>query len=63
MLVPAGLRLVGAYAAASQESPAKLAALARQLGGLLPPHLVRALAASDGRPQPSPPAACCTRCT
>ena len=42
MLVPAGLRLVGAYAAASEESPAKLAALARQLGGLLPPHLVRA---------------------
>ena len=43
MLVPAGLRLVGAYAAASEESPAKLAALARQLGALLPPHLVRAL--------------------
>ncbi len=42
MLVPAGLRLVGAYAAASEESPAKLAALARQLGGLLPPHLVSA---------------------
>ena len=40
MLVPPGLRLVGAYAAASEESPAKLAALARQLGELLPPHLV-----------------------
>ena len=41
MLVPAGVRLVGAYAAASEESPAKLAALVRQLGELLPPHLVR----------------------
>ena len=41
MLLAAGLRLVGAYAAASEESPAKLAATVRQLGELLPPHMVR----------------------
>ncbi len=50
MLVPAGLRLVGAYAAASEESPAKLAALARQLGELLPPHLVCAHGFSGSTP-------------
>jgi hypothetical protein len=41
MLLPAGLRLIGAYAAASEESPAKLAATVRQFGELLPPHMVR----------------------
>ena len=40
MLIPAGLRMVGAYAAAADESPAALAQLARQLDSLLPPQLV-----------------------
>ena len=42
MLIPTGLCLVGAYAAAADESPAALALLARRLDKLLPPQLVRA---------------------
>ena len=42
MLIHTGLCLVGAYAAAADESPAALALLARRLDKLLPPQLVRA---------------------
>ena len=42
MLVPTGLRLVGAYAAAADESQAELALQVRQLDKLLPPQLVSA---------------------